>query len=253
MSTLNIVRKMAKIMTLIFTCLIFIVLIFAMYTKVKMMITKQDYPTLFGYTFFQVASGSMEPAMSVNDLILVRLTDNIKENDIVSYNYNGTIITHRVISSNGQNVILKGDANNAADAPIQRSDIIGKVVNIYPGLAMWLEILSQPHIIFLAFVTLLLFDFAFSYKPKKKKEEKIVKVNPQPNEIIKEKDVILDEDLMDLTQQINIEELNEILKQEKMKVHDESKEFVEPQEIQQDYTVRLDLKQIQQNISNNIK
>ena len=253
MNALNIVRVIAKKVTLVITCFIFVILLLAMYTKVKMIVTKQDYPVLFGYTFFQVASGSMEPTLSVNDLILVKVTDNIKDDDIISYNYNGTIITHRVISSSGQNLIVKGDANNASDAPIQRSDIIGKVVKIYPNFAIWLQIFSQPHIIFFVLLTLLLFDFAFSYKPKKKKEQPVTEqITESKPEVKPKKDVILEDDLMDLTQQINIDELNEILAQEKKNLKKQEEEQLH-EDLSQEYTVRLDLKQIQQNISKNIK
>ena len=251
MKTLNIVRTIAKKITFVITCLIFAILILAMYTKVKMIATKQDYPTLFGYTLFQVASGSMEPELSVNDLILVHLTSDIQEDDIVSYVYEGTVITHRVISASGQNVIVKGDDNNTTDAPVQRSNIIGKVVKVYPELGMWLEIFSQPHIIFLVFITLLLFDFAFSYKPKQEKKKDDVNLKSIPAK--KENDVLSDEDLMDLTQQINIEELNEILKQEKIKKSNVTEESVKDLDIENDNTIRLDLKKIQQNIQNNIK
>lgn len=88
-----------------------------------------DYIRIFNYTYFIIVSGSMENQIKVNDLVLVKITDDVKEKDIISYKKeNGKIITHRIIKIDKDQLITKGDANFKEDKPINRNQIIGKVV-----------------------------------------------------------------------------------------------------------------------------
>lgn len=88
-------------------------------------------PTIFGYTFQRVSSGSMEPVLSVGDIILskeISSPDEITVNDIVSFKgdarFSYHMVTHRVIampeiSESGETfIITKGDANDIADGEI---------------------------------------------------------------------------------------------------------------------------------------
>lgn len=75
-----------------------------------------------------VVSGSMEPAIGSNDLIMIKLTGKVAEGDIAVYRSDKEIIAHRVIEVNDDTIITKGDANNVSDEPVDRDDIIGIVV-----------------------------------------------------------------------------------------------------------------------------
>ena len=109
----------------------------------------------------------MEPTLYVNDVILVKITqDDIGVNDIITYGKDKEIITHRVLHIDNNVLTVKGDNNNTIDAPITKDIIIGKVVKVFPKLSIWQKIVTEPKILIAIFITLLLFDFAISYKGK---------------------------------------------------------------------------------------
>ncbi|MBO5221475.1 MAG: signal peptidase I [Clostridia bacterium] len=99
------------------------------------------YVSFGGHCFFRVVTGSMEPSLSVGELILTDDVD-IKEicvGDVVSFRSQsidtmGNIITHRVVdvSHNAMGeiqLLTKGDANLSVDGMyVTASNLIGKVV-----------------------------------------------------------------------------------------------------------------------------
>ena len=220
-------KKITKVIVNIFTCLLLVLLVLVIYGKVVMTF-KNAYPNYFGYTFFEVASGSMEPTLKINDVILVKITnDNLKKGDIIAFLNDETIITHRIIYLDENVITVKGDNNNVVDKPIIKDQVIGKVVKIYPKLGVWKKVITEPKILLAIFITLLLFDFALSYKKDDKKNNKISDKNDDDDLIVKKisndevkssevkkqksRDVVESKDLLELTRKIDIEEINRLL------------------------------------------
>lgn len=85
-------------------------------------------PMPFGIGTSVVLSGSMEPALSVNDLVVVKRADIYEEGDVVIYQERQSLIIHRIVRIDGDSVITKGDANNTEDEPIKFSQIKGKLL-----------------------------------------------------------------------------------------------------------------------------
>ena len=85
-------------------------------------------PMPFGYGASVVLSGSMEPEFSKGDLIVVAEADSYSERDIVVFQDGHSLVVHRIIEIDGEKIITQGDANNAADDPIEASAIKGKVL-----------------------------------------------------------------------------------------------------------------------------
>lgn len=91
---------------------------------------------------YTIVSGSMEPAIKVDDIIFsVRVDDpsTLMVGDVITYQSDSTLIkdmkiTHRIIdirdkSDGTREFITKGDYNPSADpAPIQERDILGKTI-----------------------------------------------------------------------------------------------------------------------------
>ena len=172
---LNILKKIFKIIIDILTLLIFLLLIIIIIAKVKMMGSNKDYPEMFGYSVFSVATGSMEPTIKQYDIILVKKQDNYYEQDIVTFpdtnaNNKEVYITNRIIKKRGNTIVTKGDNNNAKDATINENIIIGKVVKVFSNGGIWQKVFTTPKIMIMIFITLILFDIAFSYKGIKKKQ-----------------------------------------------------------------------------------
>ena len=238
---MKIVKKIFKIITDILTSLVFLILILIIFAKVKMMFTGRDYFELFGYSIFSVATGSMEPAIKQNDVILIKRKKSYDINDIVTFKGENAYITHRIISKRGTTIVTKGDANNTKDATIEESDIIGKVVKTFSKAGVWQKVFTSPKIIIMIFITLILFDFAFSYKGIRNKQN-IKLVN-------KIKDIRLEQvnKKEDSPKRTNKEIVELVKKTESVKKGEEvvfdkkEKEFL-------NYTVRLDLSELQKQI-----
>ncbi len=265
-------KKVTKWLLNVLTIILLVLLSLVIYGKVTT-ISENSYPNYFGYTFFEVASGSMEPTLHINDVILVKITkDNIKKDDIIAFIQDKAIITHRVIYIDGDIITVKGDNNNTIDAPIAINSVIGKVVKIYPHLGVWKKVLSEPKILILIFATLLLFDFALSYDGKGKKKDKEIKDKQEietvivSSEIPKEKDIIESDELLSLTRKIDLDEINKMLEEsdskttldEVSKVKEEierTPEVIEkPKEKKEiDYTVRLDLNEIHKKVDERMR
>lgn len=128
-------------------------------------------PMPFGYGTAVVLSGSMEPALSVGDLIVVKETTQLAEDQMIVYDQNGTLVVHRIISISGDEIIAQGDANNAPDAPIDASVVKGKVVAIVPGAGAVVEAIRSPAGI-LVIVGLAVVLLELPHLRQKKKDEK---------------------------------------------------------------------------------
>ena len=109
------IEKITKYFTNVLLGIVIIAIFFALYSFIQLVILEKDYVNYFGYTLFEVQSGSMSPTINVDDMLLVKLTTDIKKGDIITYKNEENFITHRVIEANGDKIITKGDSNNSED------------------------------------------------------------------------------------------------------------------------------------------
>ena len=168
-------RYIGKAIEVIFNIIIFLIFVLIIFAGAYIIQTKvqhKDYANIFGYTGFEVITGSMSGTIEVGDVIIVQITKDVEENDIVVYKEENSFITHRIIKMNEQTIITKGDANNSEDKEISKSQVLGKVVKIIPNVAIWKKVLSTPVVSISIITTILLFGFAFSYEDKKEKNGK---------------------------------------------------------------------------------
>ena len=125
-------RKIAGTIVLCFAVL------FSLFISIQIVV--RGYADIAGYSFFRVVTGSMEPTLSVNTLVVSHKTniEKIKVKDIVVFRSptgagSDRIVTHRVVSvvwENGTATLeTRGDANPVADSRmVRQKDLIGKVV-----------------------------------------------------------------------------------------------------------------------------
>ena len=243
----SVLKKIIKTIVDVLTISVFLVLVLIIVAKVKMMFSGKDYFELFGYSVFTVATGSMEPAISQNDVIIVKKEDEYEVNDITTFISEKAYVTHRIISIKGHEFVTKGDANNAKDAIIQDKDIIGKVVHIIRNGAVWQKVLTSPLTIAMIFATLILFDFAFSYKGNKKKA--VLQTTAQTQ--VPLENVLENKEVQNVVQEEPKVETKELV--------EKIEEVQEVQEVQNsdpnfnpDYTVRLDLDELMKQIDNHL-
>ncbi|MDD5865972.1 MAG: signal peptidase I [bacterium] len=170
---MKVFKKIISIIMNIFTFIITLLVLFLLYKTILVKIYHKDYVSTFGYSIFEIVTGSMEPTLSINDYIIVKNTDNISEGDIITYKEENTFITHRIIKINGDEIITQGDANNSTDKKISKSMIIGKVVKVLPNLGVIKSILLTPKIIISMCIFILLLNLCLSYKPEEKEKGKL--------------------------------------------------------------------------------
>lgn len=140
----------------------------SLYTFNTKKVTGDPMPMPFGYGVSIVASGSMEPELSVNDLVVIKAADTVAVGDIVVYETStGSLVIHKVISLDGDTVTTQGTANNTPDSPVELSAVKGKLLFSIPRLGAVITALKTPAgIIFLLAAAVILFEAPYFIKKK---------------------------------------------------------------------------------------
>lgn len=229
-------KKFVK--SIAYTFLILLVSL-CIYTFIATDIMKKDYVNVFGYTYFVVKTGSMSGTLEVNDIIIVKIDDNPKKHDIITYiNDDGDIITHRLVRIAGDKLIAQGDVNNAEDDPITKESLIG-IVKLAISPSFLLKLLATFLIVFI-FLALINFESIIQkfilkddnknksgsvpddiFKTKKKEEKSTgLTVTIPLNEVIKiqeahEKAIETEEEIevLELEEVIDVENNNIVIKE----------------------------------------
>lgn len=137
---------------------------------------------LLGYKPVYVMTGSMEPTLKVNGLVIIKQIeyDDVQVDDIIMYEIDEKMITHRVIEITDEGIRTKGDNNNVKDAYILKPENIkGKAVAIWNWTAVIANKMSTARgrtqlIIFGAlFICLILFIIGISIILKSKNKQDI--------------------------------------------------------------------------------
>lgn len=148
-----------------------VITIIGLYYMAQVKILNKDYANIFGYTFFEVATGSMANTINIGDIVVVKVNEAFKENDIIVYKEENSFITHRVIKIDGQDLITRGDANNSEDKPIKSDQILGKVIYIIPKIGIWRRVLASPEILGMIIISIILLGVVLMLTSKTEKEK----------------------------------------------------------------------------------
>ncbi|MPQ44401.1 signal peptidase I [Clostridium tarantellae] len=164
-------KKIMNIISYIFLALIILVL-------VNNILTKSDkiFKTI-GFRTYTILTGSMSPEIEPGDLVVIKHEnpEKLNVNDIITFNYDNKIVTHRIIEKEEAGFITKGDNNNVEDSEVIKSkDVIGKVLTVIPKLGYLFSFTSHP-----LFVPILLVIIALSilWDVFSKKEDNIKEKN----------------------------------------------------------------------------
>ncbi|MCX4255253.1 MAG: signal peptidase I [Bacilli bacterium] len=101
-----------------------------------------------------VSSGSMEPELSIGDIIIIKECANYEVGDIITYNVEDKyFVTHRIVDKEGNDFVTKGDNNNVKDNQIVlKENIEGKVILN----AKLLRVMYEHYILIVSAIILLL-------------------------------------------------------------------------------------------------
>lgn len=121
-----------------------LILGFGIYSWNAKSLTGNVMPMPFGVGMAVVLSGSMEPELSVDDVIVVMASSEYEVGDNVVYQDGRSLVVHKIVEKDGDTVTTKGTANNASDEPIDVSAIKGKVVGVLPSFGGVVTAVKSP-------------------------------------------------------------------------------------------------------------
>jgi signal peptidase len=107
------------------------------------------------YLFLTISSGSMEPSIKANSLIIVKKVSvsSLKKGDVITFKNpqkDNRLITHRIVKINKNKsgeyfFTTKGDVNNAADLwSVSSPAIVGKTYLVIPYLGVLVDFIKKP-------------------------------------------------------------------------------------------------------------
>lgn len=145
-------KKIVNVLSVIVLVFLVVFVLFTLASRIM-----GNTPSVFGYYVFRVSSDSMEPTLSIGDVILVHSVDaeDIAKEDIITYKSKdgsmyGRDVTHRVVTDpvakNGTYYFqTQGDANGAPlDKAITYDQVEGKYVRKLTVVGKIYGFLSTP-------------------------------------------------------------------------------------------------------------
>ena len=124
--------------------ILFIILFIILSMALTLNILSFSNSSFLNMRIYRVGSGSMEPYLKINSLILIKESNDYKINDIITYQNGDEYITHRIISINDDEIVTKGDANNKEDDPITKDKIVGKLIYKFYVFGFISYLLTKP-------------------------------------------------------------------------------------------------------------
>ena len=127
-------------------------LVIVVFAVIAILMVVSIFPITGNYKLMVVQSGSMEPAIKMGSIVVVKPADDYKIGDIISF---GRVTetkgptTHRIydikVAENKVFYITKGDANNAPDQEeVPKREIIGKVLFSVPYIGFAVDFAKKP-------------------------------------------------------------------------------------------------------------
>lgn len=146
-------KVLKKVWSILSTILIAVIIACTVFLVVVKFVGET--PSVFGYNFYYIITGSMEPTLAVGDIILSKETsvDKLEVGDVVTFEgesgeLDGKIVTHRIQSiydEDGQTfVVTKGDANAINDPPIRAEAVLSVMKCKVPLLGKLIGIINTP-------------------------------------------------------------------------------------------------------------
>ena len=144
----------------------------------------EQVPMPFGVGIAVVLSGSMEPTLSVGDLLFITEQDEYFLDDVVVFQDSGMTVTHRIIEFTEEGVITCGDANNTPDSPLSPDRIKGKVAFSIPLVGYLVNVIKTP-LGTLLILALAVFLMERSFHAEKEKDDEKLKLIKEEIEKLK--------------------------------------------------------------------
>lgn len=176
-------KKKQLITRIILFVLISVVLGFGIYNINAKALMNDMMPMPLGFGVGVVMSGSMEPELSVDDVIFVVKDKTIELGDVIVYQSKGMLIVHEVVKIDGDKITTRGTANNTDDEPISAKDIKGRVAFSIGGVGTVISLIKTPAVAILVLMLAVFLLFKSYSKEKDEKDEQDEKIEEIRREI----------------------------------------------------------------------
>ena len=181
-------KKKQLIFRLILFVIISAILGVGIYTMNAKMLMNDMMPIPLGVGMGVVVSGSMEPELSIDDVIFVVKDKDIELDDIVVYQSKGILVVHKVVKIENDQITTRGTANNTDDEPISLSDIKGRVFFSIGSMGKVINFIRTPYVA-IAILLLAIFLLYQSYRSEaNKRDEKDERIEAIRKEIMRIKE-----------------------------------------------------------------
>lgn len=112
---------------------------------------------VFGYRFYMIMSGSMEPTINVGDAVITKEISEPQIGDVIAFEVSNSTTVHRIVKTyteeNNKLYQTKGDNNNAEDKGLlNKEQIKGKVVLKLPKVGDAILFLQKNIVIILILI-----------------------------------------------------------------------------------------------------
>ncbi len=163
------IKFLLKTIKYILMSALFVIFISNFYVMIKTIKNPGTHPDVFGFSSAVVISGSMQPEIDVDDLVIIKKQKEYKKGDIIAFSSEKSFITHRIAEETPDGFITKGDANNTEDEGIVKNeDISGEVILKIKGIGRLTELMKSP----LGLMALFMLGFLIIIFPSKEETEK---------------------------------------------------------------------------------
>lgn len=134
-------------------------------------------PSIWGEKPLVILSGSMEPILKVGGILYYR-EENINdfnEGDVLVYQLNDHIISHRIVKVLDDSFITKGDNNKSIDTyEVLNYQILGKGTNwSIPYIGYYADFIYNHKYLLVIAVGLIFMDILYDSKKEKMKNEEV--------------------------------------------------------------------------------
>lgn len=180
---IKIEKTIGKIFKTIILALLGMLLIINLIMLYQTNIKHTEIPRIGNISIFNIVSESMEKAINVNDLIVIKKCseDEIQKGDIITYKKeDGSIVTHRIVKinkENGKNVYTtKGDNNEVEDnEKIKYEQVHGKYLFKIKGAGKFAQELQKNNGLISIILIIVIFIILKNGNDKKKETRKKVR------------------------------------------------------------------------------
>ena len=182
-------KKFLPVLRMAFLIIVSLVVGLKIYAWNARSLTGNVLPMPFGYGGAVVLSGSMEPAIMVDELIIVKAEDSYEVGDVVVYQSGSMMVVHRIMDMDGERVITRGDANNMDDSPVELAQIKGKVIYHIPKVGGVVRILKTPVATLILIVAAVLSVELPYQRDKEKKDEELERIKEEIRRLKEEQEL----------------------------------------------------------------